>query len=142
MTRKCTFVLKKLVCLALCIKSLFMLGNFVLSSIDHGDDNITRMVNELLDDLDRRGLFTRRELAEIVKQRRNFEYRLKRPSPLKQDFLAYVEYETRLDSLQRLRKKSVARELSRSRASRPRRRARRSPSRTSPASPESSRFTG
>ena len=69
------------------------------------------MVNEQLDDLERRGLFTRRELAEIVKQRRNFEYRLKRSSPLKQDFLAYVEYETHLDSLRRLRKKSVAREL-------------------------------
>ncbi|XP_015866930.2 uncharacterized protein LOC107404490 [Ziziphus jujuba] len=69
-----------------------------------------RMVNEF-DDLERRGLFTRREIAEIVKQRRKFEYRLKRPSPLKQDFLAYIDYETQLDKLRRLRKKSVAREL-------------------------------
>lgn len=71
---------------------------------------LERMVDEL-DDLERRGLFTRREIAEIVKQRRKFEYRLKRPSPLKQDYLAYIEYETQLDSLRRLRKKSVAREL-------------------------------
>lgn len=68
------------------------------------------MVDEL-DDLERRGLFTRREIAEIVKQRRKFEYRLKRPSPLKQDYLAYIEYETQLDALRRLRKRSVAREL-------------------------------
>lgn len=68
------------------------------------------MVNEF-DDLERRGLFTHREIAEIVKQRRKFEYRLKRPSPLKQDFLAYIDYETQLDALRRLRKKFVAREL-------------------------------
>ncbi|CAI0628151.1 unnamed protein product [Linum tenue] len=71
---------------------------------------LERMVEEL-DDLERRGLFTRREIAEIVKQRRKFEYRLKRPSPLKQDYLAYIDYETQLDTLRRLRKKSVSRDL-------------------------------
>ncbi|XP_057753057.1 uncharacterized protein LOC130970890 [Arachis stenosperma] len=68
------------------------------------------MLDEL-DDLEQRGLFSRLEIAEIVKQRRKFEYRLKRPCPLKQDFLAYVDYETQLDALSALRKKSVAREL-------------------------------
>ncbi|XVF87754.1 hypothetical protein PTKIN_Ptkin18bG0145800 [Pterospermum kingtungense] len=71
---------------------------------------LERMVDEL-EDLERRGLFTRREIAEIVKQRRKFEYRLKRPSPLKQDYIAYVDYETQLDALRRLRKTAVAREL-------------------------------
>ncbi|KAG8635190.1 hypothetical protein MANES_16G005300v8 [Manihot esculenta] len=71
---------------------------------------LERMVDEL-DDLEKRGLFTRREIAEIVKQRRKFEYRLKRPSPLKQDYLAYIDYEIQLDALRRLRKKSVARDL-------------------------------
>lgn len=71
---------------------------------------LERMVDEF-EDLEQRGLFTRREIAEIVKQRRKFEYRLKRPSPLKQDFLTYIEYETQLDTLRMLRKKSVAREL-------------------------------
>lgn len=71
---------------------------------------LERMVNEL-DDLEKRGLFTRREIGEIVKQRRKFEYRLKRPSPLKQDYLAYIEYEKQLDSLRILRKKQVARQL-------------------------------
>ncbi|XP_058763364.1 uncharacterized protein LOC131636785 [Vicia villosa] len=69
-----------------------------------------RMVDEL-EDLEQRGLFTRQEIAEIVKQRRKFEYRLKRPSPLKEDFVAYIEYETQLDALRSLRKKSVTREL-------------------------------
>jgi U3 small nucleolar RNA-associated protein 6 len=71
---------------------------------------LERMVDEL-EDLEQRGLFNRREIAEIVKQRRKYEYRLKRPCPLKQDFIAYIEYETQLDALRRLRKKSVAREL-------------------------------
>ncbi|CAH2056590.1 unnamed protein product [Thlaspi arvense] len=59
---------------------------------------LERMVNEL-EDLERRGLFSRQEIAEVVRQRRKFEYRLKRPSPLKQDFLAYIEYEKQLDAL-------------------------------------------
>ena len=71
---------------------------------------LERMVDEL-DDLERRGLFTRREIAEIVKQRRKFEYQLKRPSPLKQDFVSYIDYETQLDSLRQLRKKAATREL-------------------------------
>lgn len=71
---------------------------------------LERMVDEL-DDLEQRGLFTRLEIAEIVKQRRKYEYRLKRPSPLKQDYLTYIDYETQLDALRRLRKKAVAREV-------------------------------
>lgn len=64
-----------------------------------------RMLPEL-DDLEQRGLFSRHEIAEIVKQRRKFEYRLKRPSPLKQDFVAYIDYEKTLDALRLLRKKA------------------------------------
>ncbi|KAI3986728.1 hypothetical protein MKX01_014266 [Papaver californicum] len=68
---------------------------------------LERMLDEL-EDLEKRGLFSRREIAEIVKKRRNFEYKLKRPSPLKQDFLSYIDYEKQLDSLRRLRKKLVS----------------------------------
>lgn len=69
-----------------------------------------RMADEL-DDLERRGLFYRAEIAEIVRRRRDFEYRLKRPSPLKQDFLAYIEYEKQLDDLRNLRKRAILGEL-------------------------------
>lgn len=71
---------------------------------------LERMVNEL-DDLERRGIFSRREIAEIVKQRRKFEYRLKRPSPLKHDYVAYIDFEKSLDELRVLRRKSLMREL-------------------------------
>lgn len=60
-----------------------------------------------LDDLEKRGLFTRLEIAEIVKRRRDFEYRLKRPSPLKQDYLLYIEYEQQIDALRNLRKRKI-----------------------------------
>ncbi|GKV15982.1 hypothetical protein SLEP1_g26702 [Rubroshorea leprosula] len=73
---------------------------------------LEHMTNEL-DDLEWRRLFTRREIAEIVKWRRKFEYQLKRPSPLKQDYIAYIDYESRLDDLRRLRKKAAASELAR-----------------------------
>ncbi|KAG1347372.1 U3 small nucleolar RNA-associated protein 6 [Cocos nucifera] len=69
-----------------------------------------RMADEL-DDLERRGLFSRAEIAEIVRRRRDYEYRLKRPSPLKQDFLAYIEYEKQLDDLRSLRKRAILGEL-------------------------------
>ncbi|XP_042029719.1 U3 small nucleolar RNA-associated protein 6 homolog [Salvia splendens] len=69
---------------------------------------LERMLDEL-DDLERRGLFSRREIAEIVKMRRKFEYRLKRPSPLKEEFLTYIDYEKQLDALRALRKKSLER---------------------------------
>ncbi|KAL6992781.1 hypothetical protein U1Q18_010896, partial [Sarracenia purpurea var. burkii] len=71
---------------------------------------LKRMVDEL-NDLERRGLFSCRKIAEIVKRRRKFEYKLKCPSPLKEDFLTYIEYEKNLDALRLLRKKAVAREL-------------------------------
>ncbi|PWA65497.1 hypothetical protein CTI12_AA332780 [Artemisia annua] len=69
---------------------------------------LERMTTEL-DDLEKRHIFTRQEISEIVKQRRKFEYRLKRPSPLKQDYLAYIEYENSLDKLRVLRKKGLMR---------------------------------
>lgn len=73
-------------------------------------ERLERMVPEL-DDLEKRGLFSRQEMAEIVKKRRQFEYRLQRPSPLKQDFVDYIDYEKHLDRLRILRKKSVSRDL-------------------------------
>ncbi|XP_021721596.1 U3 small nucleolar RNA-associated protein 6 homolog [Chenopodium quinoa] len=71
---------------------------------------LERMIPDL-DDLEKRGIFNSREINEIVKKRRKFEYRLQRPSPLKQDFLDYIDYEKQLDRLRLLRKKSVSREL-------------------------------
>ncbi|XP_020674447.2 U3 small nucleolar RNA-associated protein 6 homolog [Dendrobium catenatum] len=67
---------------------------------------LERMANEL-DDLERRGLIEVEKISDIVKQRREFEYRLQRPSPLKQDFLAYIEYEKKLEAYRKLRKRMI-----------------------------------
>ncbi|KAJ4731505.1 U3 small nucleolar RNA-associated protein 6-like protein [Rhynchospora pubera] len=63
---------------------------------------LERMAEEV-EDLERRGLFSRAELDSIVRRRRDFEFRIKRPSPLKSDFLAYLHYERSLEALRRLR---------------------------------------
>ncbi|WVZ61457.1 hypothetical protein U9M48_011325 [Paspalum notatum var. saurae] len=69
---------------------------------------LERMTDEL-DDLERRGLFTRAELADVVRRRRDFEFRIRRHSPLRQDFLDYIAYELRLDALRNLRKRAIIR---------------------------------
>jgi U3 small nucleolar RNA-associated protein 6 len=65
--------------------------------------HMERMLPEL-EDLEKRELFSKEELKEIVRQRRDFEYLLKRHSALKQDFLRYVDYETQLESVRKARK--------------------------------------
>ncbi|KAM3366627.1 hypothetical protein ACQJBY_015798 [Aegilops geniculata] len=69
---------------------------------------LERMSDEL-DDLERRGLFTRAELAEVVRRRRDFEFRLRRHSPRKADFLDYIAYLLRVDALRDLRKRAIIR---------------------------------
>jgi U3 small nucleolar RNA-associated protein 6 len=69
---------------------------------------LERMSDEL-DDLERRGLFTSAELAEVVRRRRDFEFRLRRHSPRKADFLDYIAYLLRVDALRDLRKRAIIR---------------------------------
>ncbi|KAJ2453599.1 U3 snoRNP protein [Coemansia sp. RSA 2336] len=64
---------------------------------------LEQMVGEL-EDLERRGLFTKTELKAIVKKRTKFEYALRRRRASRADFLRYVEYETNVDALRRQRK--------------------------------------
>ncbi|CAM6120078.1 unnamed protein product [Calypogeia fissa] len=72
--------------------------------------HLERMVPEL-EDLEKRGLFTRKEIKAIVKKRSDFEYLLKRHSTDKRNFFQYVEYEQKLEALRRLRKKALVRDL-------------------------------
>jgi hypothetical protein len=56
------------------------------------------MLPELVD-LARKGYFTRDEVRAIARKREDFEYALKRRSPVKADFLRCAEYERALDAL-------------------------------------------
>lgn len=73
---------------------------------------LERMAEEL-EDLEKRGLFSRAELDSIVRHRREFEFRLKRRSPLKSDIMAYIEYELNLDALRQLRRRKILGQMKR-----------------------------
>ncbi|KAH7284872.1 hypothetical protein KP509_34G074700 [Ceratopteris richardii] len=72
--------------------------------------HLERMLPEL-DDLKERGLFSEAEIKEIVRRRREFEFRLERRSKVKEDYLKYIQYEMQLEKLRLLRKKAIVREL-------------------------------
>ena len=61
-------------------------------------DTVAYLMEEMipeLEDFERRGLFTRREIKRIVAARREHEYRLKRRAALKEDFLRAIEARAR-----------------------------------------------
>lgn len=71
-------------------------------------DVVRRTMEEMvpeLEDLERRGYFNRDEIKQIMSRRRDFEYSLRRRAAIKTDFLRYVQYETSLEQLRKLRKK-------------------------------------
>jgi U3 small nucleolar RNA-associated protein 6 len=62
------------------------------------------MLPDLLDFLTR-DIFNDSEIKQIIKTRREFEYKLMRPQPLKRHFLAAVQYELSLED-QRVRRRN------------------------------------
>jgi U3 small nucleolar RNA-associated protein 6 len=70
-------------------------------------DTVQYRLERMTDELD--DLFTRAELADVVRRRRDFEFRLRRRSRLRADFLDYIAYELRLDALRNLRKRAIIR---------------------------------
>lgn len=64
-------------------------------------DTVAYLLEEMvpeLEDLERRGVFSRAEIKRIVAARREHEYRLRRRTALKADFLAAIEARPRLAS--------------------------------------------
>ncbi|KAJ2512506.1 U3 snoRNP protein, partial [Coemansia sp. RSA 1939] len=68
--------------------------------------HLEQMVPEL-EDLERKGLFSKQELRALVKKRTKFEYSLKRRRAAVGDFLRYVEYEANVNALRRERKRRL-----------------------------------
>ena len=64
------------------------------------------MVPEL-EDLARKQIFNQVEIKEIVRRRRDFEYKLKRRDSQKSEYLRYIAYESALDKLRARRKKRL-----------------------------------
>ncbi|KAI1319436.1 U3 snoRNP protein [Mortierella claussenii] len=55
-------------------------------------------------DLEQKGIFSKKEIASIIKKREKFEYALKRRISKKADFLRYIEYEMNLEALRKKRR--------------------------------------
>ncbi|GAB4819004.1 hypothetical protein N2152v2_006050 [Parachlorella kessleri] len=71
-------------------------------------DTVRYLLEEMvpeLEDMEQRGYFSRHEIKQIVQKRQDFEYSLKRRAGLKEDYLRYIEYETRLEQLRQHRRK-------------------------------------
>jgi hypothetical protein len=70
-------------------------------------DQIQRLLEDQIPELEEyqaHSLFSSPEIHSIVKQRTNFEYKIKRKDPMREDFLRYIEYELSLDKLRKMRK--------------------------------------
>ena len=73
-------------------------------------DTVQELLEDMvpeLEDLARKRIFSDKEIKEIVKKRRDFEYKLKRRESQKSEYLRYIAYETTLDKLRNLRKKRL-----------------------------------
>jgi hypothetical protein len=56
-----------------------------------------------LEDLFKKGLFSKDEIKEIVAKRTKFEHKIKRRGAIIEDFLAYIQYETDLEQTRKQR---------------------------------------
>ena len=56
-----------------------------------------------LEDLFKKGLFSKDEVKEIVAKRTKFEHKIKRRGAILEDFLAYIQYETELERTRKQR---------------------------------------
>lgn len=56
-----------------------------------------------LEDLFKKGLFSKEEIKEIVSKRTKFEHKIKRRGAIFDDFLAYIHYETELEQVRKQR---------------------------------------
>lgn len=64
------------------------------------------MVPELLD-LEKKQIFSKKEIRSIVKKRKDFEYQLQSGQSKKEDYLRYIKYEITLEVLRKTRSKKM-----------------------------------
>lgn len=58
-----------------------------------------------LEDLERKGVFTKAEIKQLVRRRAGYERALRRRAPVKADFLRYIKHEMQCEALRRHRKR-------------------------------------
>lgn len=73
-------------------------------------DTVRYLMEEMvpeLEDMQKKRYFSKHEIKEIVKRRQDYEYKLKRKAALREDFLSYAEYETKLEQLRQVRRRAL-----------------------------------
>ena len=60
-----------------------------------------------VEQLERVELLTHQEVKELLKKRKSFEYKIQKRTKRKEDFLSYIQYETNLLTLIRIRRDMV-----------------------------------
>ena len=73
---------------------------------EYVEQSMEEMMNEV-EQMERVMLLQSGEVKELLKKRRNYEYKLQKRSKRKEDFLEYIQYESNLLSLLQLRREST-----------------------------------
>lgn len=74
---------------------------------EYVQQSIEEMLPEL-EQIERVGICTAEETRKILKKRKNYEYKLRRRTKCKEDYLQYIQYELSVLKLVRLRRKKIA----------------------------------
>ena len=73
---------------------------------EYVEQAMEEMMNEV-EQMERVMLLQTAEVKELLKKRRQYEYKLQKRSKSKEDFLEYIQYESNLLSLLRLRRENT-----------------------------------
>ena len=70
------------------------------------EQRMEEMINEV-EQMERVNLLTGDEVKELLRKRKQFEYKLQKRSKSKDDFLEYIQYESNLLRLITMRRESI-----------------------------------
>ena len=73
---------------------------------EYVEQRMEEMLGEV-EQLERVELLTHQEVKELLKKRKGFEYKIQKRTKRKEDFLSYIQYETNLLTLIRIRRDMV-----------------------------------
>jgi len=73
---------------------------------EYVEQRMEEMLGEV-EQMERVNLLEPKEVKELLKKRKHFEYKIQKQTKLKEDYLAYIQYETNLLSLLALRRENI-----------------------------------
>ena len=73
---------------------------------EYVEQRMEEMINEV-EQMERVNLLTGEEVKELLRKRKQFEYKLQKRSKSKEDFLEYIQYESNLLRLLTMRREST-----------------------------------